>query len=69
MIELDRWSCDERDRKSCRNGHGCHCREITILRQQLTIAMTALRRVNSLAEKNARAALARTAAQGKGDGE
>jgi len=25
------WSCDERDRKNCRNGHGCHCREITSL--------------------------------------
>ena len=26
-----KWSCDERDRKACRNGHGCHCREITAL--------------------------------------
>lgn len=25
------WSCDERDRKNCRNAHGCHCREITEL--------------------------------------
>lgn len=25
------WSCDERDRKNCRNAHGCHCREITAL--------------------------------------
>lgn len=53
MTELDGWSCDERDRGACRNGHGCHCREITVLRRQVTIAMTALRRINSLAEKNA----------------
>lgn len=25
------WSCDERSRKACRNAHGCHCREITLL--------------------------------------
>ncbi len=25
------WSCDEKDRKNCRNAHGCHCREITEL--------------------------------------
>lgn len=25
------WSCDERDRKQCRNAHGCHCAEITTL--------------------------------------
>lgn len=25
------WSCDERDRKNCRNPHGCHCSEITHL--------------------------------------
>jgi hypothetical protein len=25
------WSCDERDRKHCRNTHGCHCSEITHL--------------------------------------
>jgi uncharacterized lipoprotein YddW (UPF0748 family) len=23
------WSCDERNRTACRNGHGCHCREVT----------------------------------------
>lgn len=27
------WSCDERNRKACRNAHGCHCREITALMQ------------------------------------
>lgn len=26
------WSCDERNRAECRNPHGCHCREITALR-------------------------------------
>lgn len=33
------WSCDERDRKNCRNAHGCHCREITNL-----LAMTEIRK-------------------------
>lgn len=33
MIELvSGWSCDERNRAACRNSHGCHCREITVLR-------------------------------------
>jgi hypothetical protein len=31
MSDFSGWSCDERDRKNCRNGHGCHCREITSL--------------------------------------
>ena len=31
MSDIAGWSCDERDRKNCRNGHGCHCREITDL--------------------------------------
>lgn len=31
MSDISGWSCDERDRKNCRNGHGCHCREITSL--------------------------------------
>lgn len=26
------WSCKERDRTACRNADGCHCREITALR-------------------------------------
>jgi hypothetical protein len=25
------WSCDESNRKECRNAHGCHCAEITHL--------------------------------------
>lgn len=25
------WSCDEKNGKSCRNPHGCHCREIRII--------------------------------------
>ena len=29
--DVSGWSCDERNRKECRNGHGCHCREITAL--------------------------------------
>mgnify|MGYP006951255482 CR=1 FL=1 len=52
MGDVDGWSCDERNRAACRNGHGCHCREITALRRQVEIGMTALRRINSLAEKN-----------------
>lgn len=33
-IDVSGWSCDERKRTQgeCRNGHGCHCREITALR-------------------------------------
>lgn len=31
------WSCDERDRKNCRNSHGCHCREITALIQRIGV--------------------------------
>jgi len=27
------WSCNERNRKNCRNSHGCHCREIADLKQ------------------------------------
>jgi len=34
-IDVSGWSCDERNRKACRNGHGCHCREITVLRAAL----------------------------------
>jgi len=26
------WTCKERDRTACRNPDGCHCREITALR-------------------------------------
>jgi len=33
-IDVSGWSCDERNRKGCRNAHGCHCREITALRQE-----------------------------------
>lgn len=33
-IDLDGWSCDERDRSACRNPKGCHCREITALRKR-----------------------------------
>jgi hypothetical protein len=54
MSDVDGWSCDQRVRSgaSCRDPHGCHCREITDLRKQVEIALTALRRINSLAEKN-----------------
>src|SRR6185312_5753149 len=31
MSDIIAWSCDERDRKKCRNAHGCHCREIASL--------------------------------------
>jgi hypothetical protein len=34
-IDVSGWSCDERNRKACRNGHGCHCREIAVLRGAL----------------------------------
>jgi hypothetical protein len=33
-MKLD-WSCDEKDRESCRNPHGCHCREITDLLERI----------------------------------
>jgi hypothetical protein len=29
------WSCDEKDRDHCRNAHGCHCREISDLMEQV----------------------------------
>lgn len=29
------WSCKERDRTNCRNADGCHCREITALRNTI----------------------------------
>ena len=31
MSDIIAWSCGERDRKKCRNAHGCHCREIASL--------------------------------------
>jgi hypothetical protein len=56
MSEL--WSCDDK-LASCRNPFGCHCREIIALHHQVKqlersngIALTALRRISSLAEKN-----------------
>ena len=49
MAEL--WSCEFK-LAECRNPFGCHCREIIALRRQVEIGLTALRRINSLAEKN-----------------
>lgn len=40
-----KWSCDERDRRNCRNAHGCHCAEITALldeRDELIIEISIL---------------------------
>lgn len=37
------WSCDERDRANCRNAHGCHCHEITVLIAQLKDVTATLR--------------------------
>jgi hypothetical protein len=33
--DVSGWSCDQRNRKACRDPHGCHCREITALRQMI----------------------------------
>jgi hypothetical protein len=44
-IDVSGWSCDERNRKACRNPHGCHCREITALR-----AMTEIRKAVAFQE-------------------
>lgn len=50
------WSCDERDRKHCRNGHGCHCREITILIREREAAIL-VQRNTSIALDGLREAL------------
>lgn len=51
------WSCDEKDRNNCRNAHGCHCREITDLMQQVRgkeiLVATGLRIIGRL-ERDAR---------------
>jgi hypothetical protein len=39
------WSCDERNRKACRNSHGCHCREITTLIEGRATLTAALRKI------------------------
>jgi hypothetical protein len=46
------WSCDERDRSACRNGHGCHCREITALRDTLEYWKDAARKSVSRPHKD-----------------
>ncbi len=35
MTNKLKWSCDQKDRKNCRDPHGCHCREITDLLHQV----------------------------------
>lgn len=34
IVERRKWSCDERG-EDCRNPHGCHCREISTLSQEV----------------------------------
>lgn len=52
-----KWSCEQKDRENCRDPHGCHCREITDLMEQVRgkeiLVATGLRIIGRL-EREAR---------------
>lgn len=71
MPEKLAWSCDEKDRNACRNSHGCHCREITDLQEQVrgkdvtvAAAMKLIRRLEREQRRAALAALGKDASRG-----
>ena len=51
MSDIAAWSCGERDRKKCRNAHGCHCSEIASLMARNDEAAARITRLRAEVER------------------
>jgi hypothetical protein len=47
------WSCKQRDRTACRDPDGCHCREITALRNTVNYLRDEAKSAASAPKENA----------------